>query len=74
MNESKMIKVWRFQDAPEEFRALSDHGGDEDWVAFLPESFNGDWIDWMESGTSFGCCHVSEHTVEGGTVRIGAHA
>lgn len=68
------ILVWRFQDAPPEYRALSDHGGDEDWLAFLPDEVAGEWIGWMNPGSSFGCCDVSEHRVEGGIVRIGAHS
>ncbi len=70
----RTIMVWRFEDAPDEFRRLSDHGGDEDWLAYVPESFEGSWIGWMESGTPFGVCDVSEHKVDGGTVHIGAHA
>lgn len=27
------IRIWQFQDAPEQYRALSTNGGDEDWVA-----------------------------------------
>lgn len=68
------IKVWKWQDAPEEFKALSNHGGDEDWVAFVPDSMKDEYIGWMEDGTHFGCCDVSEHSVPGGVVRIGAHA
>lgn len=36
--EKEPIKVWEWSDAPEEFRALSTHGGDEDWVVFVPYS------------------------------------
>ncbi len=69
------IKVWRFDDAPEEYRALSEHGGDEDWVALLPPGYVDDYIGWMEDGSSFGCCNVSSHTLpDGWQVRIGAHA
>lgn len=68
------VIVWPFYKAPEEYRKLSPHAGDEDWVAFVPESLSGYWIGWLESGTSFGCCDVSEHKVDGGEVRIGAHA
>lgn len=38
-----MIRVYRFEDAPKEMQALSDHGGDEEHViigtghGFLPE-------------------------------------
>lgn len=36
------ILVWRFYDAPEEYRALSGHGGDEDWLAFVPDEIGTD--------------------------------
>lgn len=74
MNTSRAILVWRFEDAPREYRDLSAHGGDEDWVAFVPDGLKDEWIPWMDSGSSFGCCDVSEHQVDGGVVRIGAHA
>jgi hypothetical protein len=70
----RFVRVWRFRDAPQEFRELSNHGGDEDWVAFIPESMKGEWFGWMDDGTPFGSCDVSEHSVEGGIIRIGAHA
>lgn len=68
------ILVWPFDRAPEEYRKLSEHGGDEDWVAFVPEALKDEWIGFLEEGGSFGCCDVSEHPVKGGTVRIGAHS
>jgi hypothetical protein len=30
------ILIWPFYDAPEEMKALSRHGGDEDWVLAMP--------------------------------------
>ena len=67
------IVVWSFYDAPGELRALSNHGGDEDWVALVPKDV--ERPSWTASGTSFGCCDVSEHVYEDGrTVCIGAHA
>lgn len=72
--EDRTIKVWHFEDAPEEYRQLSKHGGDEDWVAFIPESLKDDYIGWTESFTSFGCSGVDEHEVPGGVIRIGAHS
>jgi len=71
------IKVWRFHEAPEKYRQLSEHGGDEDWLAFIPKDIwlsEYEWIGWMEDGTAFGCCDVSTHMVDGGVIRIGAHA
>lgn len=73
MNYKNAIIVWEFDEAPEEYRALSSHGGDEDWLAFVPDSLKRRYIGWLESRSSFGPYSVSEHSVEGGTVRIGAH-
>lgn len=69
------IRVWRFDQAPAIFQQLSPHGGDEDWLAFVPFDVQrrGN-IGWLEGGTPFGCCDVSEHEVLGGVVYIGAHA
>ncbi len=72
---NKAIQVWDWDDAPEEYKALSPHGGDEDWVALVPPKYAGRWIGWMESGSAFGCCDVSEHELpDGSVVRIGAHS
>lgn len=68
-----MIRVWRFEDAPEVCRALSEHGGDEDWLAAVPLDED-DYIPWLESGTPFGCCDVSRHEYCGFAIYIGAHA
>lgn len=71
------IQVWEFEDAPEELKALSASGGDEDWLAVVPENYAGSWIPWMESGTKFGCCSVSEYphpSITGCVVRIGTHS
>lgn len=67
------IVVWRFREAPEALQELSPHGGDEDWLAFIPEKYADDWIGWLEHGP-FGVCDISRHPVAGGEVRIGAHA
>ncbi|GIV03692.1 MAG: hypothetical protein KatS3mg015_2522 [Fimbriimonadales bacterium] len=67
------ILVWRFADAPEELQRLSQHGGDEDWLAVVPPP--GDVPAWMDTGTSFGVFRVSERELPGGyVVVIGAHA
>ena len=73
-SDNGAIQVWRWQDTPGELRAFSDHGGDEDWVALLPSTLQ-DPPSWMEDGSSFGCCCVSEHIYQDGRVIcIGAHA
>lgn len=35
---TKAITMWQFKDAPAILRALSDNGGDEDWLAIVPKS------------------------------------
>jgi hypothetical protein len=69
------ISVWRFYDAPEEYRKLSDNGGDEDWLALVPPGYEDEYIGWLDSGRGFGACEVSMHKLENGyTVYIGAHS
>lgn len=69
------ITVWRFADAPAEWRALSPHGGDEDWLALVPAVLGGSWIPWLEDGGPFGRCEVSIHLLsDGSRIYIGAHA
>lgn len=74
----KHIRVWSFYDAPEELRNLSNHGGDEDWLALIPPSLADSYIPWMEAGhAGFGVCDVSTHQhpeLPGFVVKIGAHA
>lgn len=73
--EKEAIWVWRFEDAPEEYRALSRNGGDEDWLAVVPSSFKGVWIPWLEGGSPFGVCDVQIYTLESGhQVYIGSHS
>lgn len=76
MSENPSVKVWRFDSAPEEFKALSPHGGDEDWLAYIPPSLVDDYYGWMDcAGQAFGWCDISRHTLaDGAEVRIGAHA
>jgi hypothetical protein len=73
-NEKKMIKVWRFEDAPENYKNLSENGGDEDWLAFVPKALENEYISLFDEGTSFGVCCVNEYKVKDGVVYIGAHA
>ena len=75
MKKKNLIRVYRWQDAPDKYRALSNHGGDEDWVAIVPyELAESCYIPWLDVGP-FGVCDVSEHhNFPGFIVFIGAHA
>lgn len=69
------IKIWRFKDAPKFYRVLSQHGGDEDWVALIPKHYAGDYIGFLEVGGPFGYYKVETHKMSDGTeLLIGAHA
>lgn len=78
------ITIWQWQDAPEALRKLSDNGGDEDWVAVVPAALADAWaaladawIPWVDEGSRFGCCDVSEYPhpdLPGHVVKIGSHA
>lgn len=72
----KPIQVWPFYQAPKKYQKLSRHGGDEDWIAFVPAATYRKigHPDWMSDGTPFGRCDVSEHGQADGVVFIGAHA
>ena len=70
----KAIIIWKFRDAPKEFQELSENGGDEDWIAFVPDAFKGKYIGFLEEGSAFGCCTVEEHDVDGGRIYIGCHS
>lgn len=68
------IRIWRYEDAPEDLQALSPHGGDEDWLALVPSYLSRAWIPWLEE-PHFACCSVSRHELPGGAILvIGAHA
>jgi hypothetical protein len=80
--EKEPIKIWRFEDAPKEYQKLSTNGGDEDWLALMPNKFNGGDIpiflqEWQE-GMAFGYCNVDEYKIKIKNkiykVIIGSHA
>lgn len=77
MNAPNHIRIWRFEDAPEELRYLSTNGGDEDWVALIPPKLVDSYLPWMDEGTSFGCfrVHCYHHPeLPEYEVRIGCHS
>lgn len=71
------LKIWQWGDAPPEYEALSGHGGDEDYVMFVPKDMDGIWIvsSLGQDGSPLGGCSVSRHELPSGdVVYIGAHA
>lgn len=41
--------VWAFHDAPSELQALSEHGGDEDWLVLWPPGTAGVRDTWVSA-------------------------
>jgi len=69
------IFIWDFDNAPKEFQELSENGGDEDWVALLTRDFyENHHINFLQSGTSFGCSSVDEYPLGEFIILIGCHA
>lgn len=79
---SNALTIWHFEDAPEQYKALSQHGGDEDWVLFAPKGTEfGYWpyalenvLDGSEDSYHVPFGHVDRHVLPEGTVVIFAHA
>jgi hypothetical protein len=77
------IRLWHWADAPKEYRDLSTHGGDEDWVMHCPVALRGTggpvglWpvVDSDEDSYVQGYGHVDRHDLPNGDlVVIFAHA
>jgi hypothetical protein len=72
--EEHFIKMWPWKFAPEGLKALSQSGGDEDWVVFVPQAILDTWYEptWL---MYIDTMHdAQEFIVDGGKVYIGAHA
>ena len=76
-SDLRCIAIWDWANAPECLKKESPHGGDEDWVALIPERLMGRPL-FLDEGTNFGCCSVHTTKVRIGNyiyeLRIGAHA
>lgn len=79
----KCIRLWCWHDAPEDYRKLSGHGGDEDWLLYCPANVTqnywplllGDMILGDETSYLTGFGHVDRHELpDGGIVVIFSHA
>ena len=68
------IMVWPFYEAPEIYRSLSEHGGDEDYIAVIPSGLNIDsYVRWLEAPYFANDVQIV-HLNNGDVVYIGAHA
>lgn len=70
----KTVMLWDWDDAPPELKALSPHGGDEDWVALVPTNYRESspvLYSLLERWTDN---EPSVHETQWGKVYIAAHA
>lgn len=76
MQDENAITVWAWEDAPADLQALSEHGGDEDWVALVPLKYSEAWrLGWLERIDSSHSPQVVAHpSISNFEVWIGAHA
>lgn len=71
ISEDKAIRLWAWDEAPEVYRGLSTHGGDEDGVALIPKGVEIPW--WLERLWSvYGDADIIE--TDEGQIVIWAHA
>ena len=68
------ISIYRFKDAPQQWRDLSTNGGDEDWLAFVPDSLKSEYMPFLEEGSGRFGNIVDSYDVAGGVVLISSHA
>ena len=81
---AQAILLWPFHEAPEDFKRLSQSGGDEDFLAFVPDDFfdsryfpssHGVQYDFLSRlKQAMGVCNTEQHEVEGGFILIGTHS
>lgn len=73
INDSAIL-LYNWEDAPHQYRDLSHHGGDEDYVAVVADDVLCPWWISEDGGQPFGVCSVQEIQMDGYRVFIGAHA
>jgi hypothetical protein len=74
-DQPQAIQVWCHDDTPQQWADLVMLGGDEDWVAFVPDTFLGQLApSWLDAGSSFGVSSVTDFEVDGGTLYVSQHA
>lgn len=70
LDQEDHAKVWRYRDAPPALQGLSQAGGDEDWLALVPDSMDHCYFPWLVGG----CVKVHRYPIAGAVVYIGCHA
>lgn len=76
LTENDFIKIWRFENAPKKYAALSENGGDEDWVCLIPATMARYQVPWIQhpSKYSLGISDIEKHELPNGdVVYIGSH-
>lgn len=68
-----VIEIWRFEDAPKEWRDLSQHGGDEDYIVVVRDESNS-IVYQLEGEIFMGLHHWDRHEYNDDVFWIGAHA
>ncbi len=69
----RAIIVWEFHNAPDELKALSRNGGDEDWIVVVPPGINDAYVPWIAATDT---CNEPDRfeLPDGSVVFIGCHA
>jgi len=72
---TKSIRIWPWKSAPPQFRKLSNNGGDEDWIVYIPQEHLSDvdhslWLDNIDS-----CAEPQKIQLKNGDwIFIGSHS
>lgn len=73
-SQQDCVRVWTFADAPQELRALMQRGGDEDWIAVVPATYQErHYVDWLDYGR-FGPNVDTAQLADGSTVYLAYHS
>lgn len=77
MNKEGIV-IWRWEDAPEEYKAICNHAGDEEWMLHCPASCLGKYyplalesvISGDEDSYLSGFGHVNRCVLENGDIVV----
>ena len=71
---SKPIQIWKFSDAPEEYRKHFN-SDDADWLALIPKEYKEEYIGFLDTGSAFGYFHLDKLLLEcGDYLKVGYHS